>query len=78
MRPDFLRFSPELIKGLGTRDDVQYNMVRTLHQMAADLGICTIADGLEHSECIEACRDIGFQLLQGPAFGRQQLLDQLP
>lgn len=78
LRPDFLKFSPDLIRGLGNRDDVHYNMVRKLHNMAADLNICTIADGLEHSDCIEACRDIGFQLLQGPAFGRHQLIEHLP
>jgi EAL domain-containing protein (putative c-di-GMP-specific phosphodiesterase class I) len=64
-QPNYLKFPSELVKGLGTSDDIHFNLVRNLHQIASDLGITTIADGVDSRETADACRDIGFHLLEG-------------
>ena len=69
VRPDFLKFPSELVKCLGTSDDIHFKLVRNLHQIASDIGIITIADGVDSSATTDACLDVGFHLLQGSAVG---------
>ncbi len=75
LQPDFIKFDASLCRDLGVADDLQFNLVRNLHHAASELGIRTIADGLETSTAIEACRDIGFHLLEGSALGPAVLLN---
>lgn len=77
IRPDFLKFPSEPVKDLGTSDDVHFNLVRDLYQIASDLGITTIADGVDSPETTNACLDIGFDLLQGSAIGDPRSFLQL-
>lgn len=77
IQPDFLKFPCELVKDLGMSDDIHFNLVRNLHQIASDLGITTIADGVDSPENTEACLDVGFHLLQGTAMADRQSFLQL-
>lgn len=75
--PDYLKFDRALVKDLGNPTAPQTALVRSLHHHAADLGIITLAEGLESATAFEACRDIGFTHFQGYLFGRPQFLPDL-
>jgi EAL domain-containing protein (putative c-di-GMP-specific phosphodiesterase class I) len=70
--PDYLKFDRALVKDLGDPSAKQLALVRTLHHHAEDLGIITLAEGLDSEAAFEACRDIGFTHFQGFLFGRPQ------
>jgi EAL domain-containing protein (putative c-di-GMP-specific phosphodiesterase class I) len=70
VRPDYLKFDRSLVKDLGTSVAMHTVLVRSLHESATALGIQTLAEGLETPESVNACREIGFHLYQGYAFGR--------
>ncbi|MFN9721275.1 MAG: EAL domain-containing protein, partial [Planctomycetota bacterium] len=67
LQPDFIKLDVSLCRNLDRADHLRLRMVTSLHHVASELGIRAIADGLETSESVKACRDIGFQLLQGSA-----------
>ena len=77
VQPDILKFDRSLVKDLGQPNARHASLVRNLHNSAVDLGICTLAEGVETVEAIAACREIGFQLFQGFAFGRPAPLETL-
>jgi EAL domain-containing protein (putative c-di-GMP-specific phosphodiesterase class I) len=68
--PDILKFDRALVKDLGDASASQLGLVRTLHRHAVDLGIITLAEGLDSPAAFEACRDLGFTHFQGFLFGR--------
>ncbi|MBL8818515.1 MAG: EAL domain-containing protein [Planctomyces sp.] len=70
VRPDILKFDRSLIVSLAETTSPQAHLIRSLHACAKDLGIRTLAEGVESETVIEACRDIQFDLYQGYAFGR--------
>ncbi len=74
VRPDYIKFDRSLVKDLGTPSAVHAGLVASLHQHAADLGIATLAEGLESPESIAVCREIGFGFHQGYAFGKPKPL----
>jgi EAL domain-containing protein (putative c-di-GMP-specific phosphodiesterase class I) len=75
--PDYLKFDRGLVKDLGSASAPQTALVRTLHHHAEDLGIITLAEGLDSKPAFEACRDIGFTHFQGFLFGRPQGVAEL-
>jgi EAL domain-containing protein (putative c-di-GMP-specific phosphodiesterase class I) len=68
-RPKFVKFDRRLcaIDQLGSRDGRR--LLAALLRMVHDLGIVSIAEGIETPQAAEICRDLGFQLLQGYYFG---------
>ncbi|HUQ68428.1 MAG TPA: EAL domain-containing protein [Planctomycetaceae bacterium] len=75
--PDYLKFDRALVKDLGSTSASQTALVRTLHHHAEDLGIVTLAEGLDSQSAFEACRDIGFTHFQGFLFGRPQFIGEI-
>ncbi|MDZ4686373.1 MAG: EAL domain-containing protein, partial [Planctomycetaceae bacterium] len=75
--PDYLKFDRALVKDLGSTSASQTALVRTLHHHAEDLGIITLAEGLDSQSAFEACRDIGFTHFQGFLFGRPQFAAEI-
>jgi EAL domain-containing protein (putative c-di-GMP-specific phosphodiesterase class I) len=69
-RPDYVKFDRKLITGLDGSDASRRQMVESLVGMCRQLGIVTLAEGVETDGEINACRQIGFELLQGYAIGR--------
>ncbi|UUO08859.1 EAL domain-containing protein [Blastopirellula sp. J2-11] len=69
--PDYLKFDRSLVKDL-RQGAAQTGLVANLHRTAIELGITTLAEGLETPESIAACDEIGFTHYQGFAFGRPQ------
>ena len=68
-RPKFVKFDRRLcnLDQLGSRDGRR--LLSALLRMVHDLGIVSIAEGIETAQTADICRDLGFQLLQGYYFG---------
>jgi EAL domain-containing protein (putative c-di-GMP-specific phosphodiesterase class I) len=69
-RPDFLKFDRKLVAGLEAAGGDRLQMLESLVQMCRQLGIMTLAEGIETAGEAEACRRMGFELMQGYFFGR--------
>lgn len=68
--PDYLKFDRVLIRNLHHQSQRAQGVLRSLVDMARNLGIQTLAEGIEDQEELEACRQIGFDLGQGFCLGR--------
>jgi EAL domain-containing protein (putative c-di-GMP-specific phosphodiesterase class I) len=68
--PDFVKFDMSLIRQLDTASPQRQQVVSTLVQMVRDLGITSLAEGIETQAESDACRQVGFDLGQGFFFGR--------
>lgn len=69
LRPDFVKFDRELIRNIDA-DHYKQKVVRKLVELAQDLGVATVAEGIErHDEWIWL-RETGIQYLQGYLFAR--------
>lgn len=69
LRPDVIKLDRRLIHGC-SRYDIKQVMVKSLVQVARELGITVLAEGLEAPEDIEFCRSIGVNLGQGFGLGK--------
>lgn len=69
-RPDFVKFDRQLIMGIDKADASRRQLVQSLVKMCRELGIITLAEGIENAAEAETCRQIGFELMQGFHFGR--------
>lgn len=72
VRPDFLKFDIALVRDAGRRDSPAYGMLSRLNEMIRELGVRTLAEGIEDEATAEGCRAIGIDLLQGFFFGRPE------
>jgi len=68
--PDWLKFDISLIRNIHLQPPRALQIVRTLVQMAHDLNIKTIAEGIELEAEKNCCQDIGFQYGQGYLLSR--------
>jgi len=69
-RPHYVKFDIGLIRGIDTADAQRLQMMRTLVQMVRDLGIKSLAEGVETESEAAACRELKFDLAQGYYYGR--------
>jgi EAL domain-containing protein (putative c-di-GMP-specific phosphodiesterase class I) len=69
-RPDFVKFDRKLISALDKADASRRQMIESLVSMCRQLGIVTLAEGVENAPEAEACRSVGFELMQGYYYGR--------
>ncbi|TVQ36233.1 MAG: EAL domain-containing protein [Wenzhouxiangella sp.] len=72
--PDYLKFDISLIRGLDSRESPKYRLLSTLNGMISELGIRTLAEGIETRVTAELCREIGIDLLQGFYYSRPSLI----
>jgi len=63
--PDHLKFDRLLITGLDRAPGSRRRLLETLVALARDLGIATVAEGVETGSELAACRDAGFTAAQG-------------
>lgn len=70
--PHFLKFDIALVRGVGERDSAKYRMLATLNAMISDMGVRTLAEGIEDEATASACAAIGIELFQGFLFGRPE------
>jgi len=69
-RPDYVKFDRKLVMGLDKADPSRSQLIESLVSMCRRLGIMTLAEGVETAGEADACRRIGFELMQGYFFGR--------
>jgi EAL domain-containing protein (putative c-di-GMP-specific phosphodiesterase class I) len=68
--PDFLKFDMSLIRQIHLAPKRLHQMVSTFVKAAQDLGIATVAEGIECSNEAETCQRLGFNFAQGFFYGR--------
>ena len=70
--PDYLKFDIVLIRNVHRQTLRAQQVLKSLVRMAQDLGIKTVAEGIELKEELEACVSIGFDLAQGYYLGKPE------
>jgi EAL domain-containing protein (putative c-di-GMP-specific phosphodiesterase class I) len=70
VRPHYIKFDRSMIKNLHTADASRVRVVAGLVAMVNDLGIISLAEGVETTEERDACVAAGFVLSQGFHHGR--------
>jgi EAL domain-containing protein (putative c-di-GMP-specific phosphodiesterase class I) len=68
--PDYLKFDISLIRQIHLAPKRLHQMISTFINASHDLGILTLAEGIECAEEAEVCKQIGFDLGQGYFLGR--------
>ncbi|MFL6293761.1 MAG: EAL domain-containing protein [Thermoanaerobaculia bacterium] len=63
--PDVIKFDTTMIQGIDSAPAARRAVVSSMLKLAADLGIVTVAEGIETKACLEACRALGFDAGQG-------------
>ncbi len=75
--PEFLKFDISLIRNIHLAPIRLHQMVSTFVKATQDLGITTIAEGVECSEEADVCQKLGFNLAQGFYYGMPQPVDEI-
>lgn len=68
--PDFVKFDMSLIRGIDSASPQRQQLLTSLARMVRDLGIQSIAEGIETQAEHEFCRDIALDMGQGFHYGR--------
>ena len=68
--PDYLKFDMSLIHDIDAATLQRQQMVASLVQMVRDLGIISLAEGVETPAEAATCLQMGFELGQGFFFGK--------
>jgi EAL domain-containing protein (putative c-di-GMP-specific phosphodiesterase class I) len=68
--PDYVKFDMSLIRDIDTATPQRQQVVAALVQLVNNLGLTTLAEGVETAGEDAACRQMGFLLGQGYLFGR--------
>lgn len=71
--PDYLKFDRSLIASLETAPYQRQKMVEVLVKYANEIGVITVAEGIETPEESDMCRQLGFRCGQGYLFGKPML-----
>src|SRR4029079_7912303 len=74
-RPDYVKFDRNLSSDVDTAAAGRRQLIESLVNMCRKLGIVTLAEGVENAGEAEACRRVGFELMQGYFFGRPNQLE---
>jgi len=75
-RPDYVKFDRMLVTNLDKADPSRRQLVESLVKMCRQLGIITLAEGVETAEEARTCCQIGFELMQGFYYGRPNAIAQ--
>ena len=70
--PDVLKFDIALIRDIHRRPPHSRQVIQTLVRMAKNLGIKTLAEGIEEPEELAVCREMGFDYAQGYLLGKPE------
>lgn len=70
VRPDFLKFDMKLTKNIEHAPAKRQELVALFANLVNNLGIKTLAEGVETRECHDILVQMGFQLGQGYYYGR--------
>ena len=75
--PDYLKFDISLIREIHLAPKKLLQMVATFVKATQDLGIATLAEGVECKEEADKCHHLGFDLVQGFFYGKPQAINQI-
>lgn len=70
VHPDFLKFDMALIRSIHTASPDHQKLVGALVGIVREMGITSLAEGVETAEEAAVCTELGFDLAQGYYFGR--------
>jgi EAL domain-containing protein (putative c-di-GMP-specific phosphodiesterase class I) len=73
--PHVIKFDMRMIRGIDGFPPERRQMIKSLVEMARGLDVVALAEGVETAEEAAACRDVGFELVQGYYFGRPSPAD---
>ena len=74
VRPEYLKFDMQLTKNLEHAPKKRQEVVRLFAKMVKDLGIHTLAEGVETEACHQMLLDMGFDMGQGFYYGKPKPL----
>jgi EAL domain-containing protein (putative c-di-GMP-specific phosphodiesterase class I) len=66
--PDVLKFDAALVRDLERAPASRHTLLSSMLRGASDMGILTVAEGVETLASLEACRQLGFDAAQGYFF----------
>lgn len=68
----YLKFDISLVGNIDKAPPAKRNIVKMLVAMSQDMGIQTLAEGLDRLEEVQVCQEMGFDYIQGFYYGRPQ------
>lgn len=68
--PEYLKFDRSMISNIDSAPAKRQDMVKMLVDFAKNIGVITVAEGVETPGESETCRQLGFQCGQGFLYGR--------
>ncbi|MBX3443432.1 MAG: EAL domain-containing protein [Planctomyces sp.] len=68
--PDYLKFDASMIRNVDQASTQHWRMIKTLVELVMEFDTRPLAEGIETTEEVQACRDLGFTFAQGYYFGR--------
>jgi EAL domain-containing protein (putative c-di-GMP-specific phosphodiesterase class I) len=74
--PDYIKFDRLLIENLQT-DQVKQELLRAMVHACQQLGVRTLAEGVETQSELQACRDLGIEMVQGYLLARPMRAHEL-
>lgn len=74
VQPDYIKFDISLVRALHEASPDHQRMVATLVHMVREMGVLSLAEGIERKAERDVCAELGFELAQGYYFGRPSLL----
>jgi EAL domain-containing protein (putative c-di-GMP-specific phosphodiesterase class I) len=75
--PDYLKFDIELVHEIDHASPERQKMLASLVGIVRDLGIASLAEGVETQAEHDICRQMGFDFGQGFLYGRAELAEKL-
>jgi EAL domain-containing protein (putative c-di-GMP-specific phosphodiesterase class I) len=75
--PDLLKFDTRFVRDIDRASESRRRLLKSLVDIARDLGVETLAEGVETPGEADVCLDIGFTHAQGYHFGRPAPLERL-
>jgi EAL domain-containing protein (putative c-di-GMP-specific phosphodiesterase class I) len=76
IRPDYLKFDMKLTNNIHAASAKRQELVALFARMLNDLGINTLAEGIETKECHETICQMGFKFAQGYFYGRPEAISR--
>jgi len=75
--PDILKFDTRFVRDIDRAPESRRRMLKSLVDIARDLGVEPLAEGIETPGEADACIDLGFTQAQGYHFGRPAPIEHL-
>ncbi len=75
--PDLLKFDARFVRDIDQATESKRRLLKSLVDIARDLGVQPLAEGIETRGEAEACIELGFTRAQGYHFGRPAPIDRL-